>query len=95
VVQTVRWKVTAVTIYCDSVDDDVTLMVYSDLSVKCLGYQKYGSVRGKKALKKKSRRLGRELKCEGMSCQKMRWYRDKLMLEQEQEKETEQKKGEL
>ena len=35
----VDWQVTATTIYCDAVDDDVTLLVYKDGSAKCTGYK--------------------------------------------------------
>ncbi|MCJ7791782.1 MAG: hypothetical protein MUP49_05195 [Dehalococcoidia bacterium] len=35
------WQVTATTIYCDAVDDDVTILVYKDWSTKCTGYKKY------------------------------------------------------
>jgi len=35
----VNWQVTEVTIYCDAVDDEVTIQVYKDGSVKCTGYE--------------------------------------------------------
>ena len=38
----VNWQITATTIYCDAVDDEVTLLVYTDRSVRCTGYKKYG-----------------------------------------------------
>ncbi len=37
-----NWQVTATTVYCDAVDDEVTLLVYKDWSTKCTGYSKYG-----------------------------------------------------
>jgi hypothetical protein len=32
------WQLTATAIYCDAVDDDVTIIVYKDWSTKCTGY---------------------------------------------------------
>ena len=79
----VDWQVTATTIYCDAVDDDVTLMVYQDSSAKCAGYPKFGEP-GKetgKLLKKKSKQLGRNLECEGPECSRVIQYRDNLFAE--------------
>jgi len=62
------WQVTATTIYCDAVDDDVTIMVYKDRSTRCTGYKKYAESLDKetaKTLKRKAKRLGRNLGCEG------------------------------
>jgi len=80
----VNWQVTAATIYCDAVDDEVTLLVYRDGSVKCIGYRKYGSP-GKEAaklLQKKSKRLERRLECQGPECFRVIQYRDKLFAEE-------------
>jgi hypothetical protein len=35
------WQVTATTIYCDAVDDNVMIIVYKDGSIRCTGYKKY------------------------------------------------------
>ena len=83
----VDWQVTATTIYCDAVDDDVTVMVYQDWSTRCVGYhKKYGdSVISKetaKILKNKSKKLGRQLRCEGPECHRVIAYRDKLRAEE-------------
>ena len=80
------WKVTANTVYCDKVDDDVTIMVYKDWSTKCTGYKKYVESPTKEALKElaeKSKKLGRELKCEGPLSSLVIEYRDSLMAEEE------------
>jgi len=76
----VNWQVTATTIYCDAVDDEVTLLVYEDWSVRCTGYEKYGELDKDtiKLLKKRSRRLKRQLKCVGPECRRVIQYRDKL-----------------
>ncbi len=80
----VDWQVTATTIYCDAVDDDVTVMVYKDWSAKCTGYKKYVESPDKettKMLKKKAKRLGRYLGCEGPLDHRVTEYRDKLATE--------------
>ena len=80
----VNWKVTATTIYCDAVDDEVTLMVHKDGSAKCVGYQRYGKPDKDtlNLLKKKSQQLKRHLECEGAECYRVTEYRDKLFAEE-------------
>ena len=80
----VDWQVTATTIYCDAVDDEVTVLVYKDWSVKCTGCRKYGEA-GKDAvnlLKKKSRQLKRQLACVGLECHRVTQYKEKLLAEE-------------
>jgi hypothetical protein len=79
------WQVTATTIYCDAVDDEVTILVYKDGSIRCTGYKKYVENPDKETaqmLKKKGKRLGRNLKCEGPQDYRVTSYRDKLTAEQ-------------
>ena len=38
----VSWQVTATTVHCTTVNDEVTLMVFKDGTTKCTGYKKYG-----------------------------------------------------
>ena len=80
----VNWQVTATTIYCDAVDDDVTIMVYKDGSAKCVGYEKYREPDKETArlMAKKSSQLGRKLECEGSECWRVIQYRDKLFAEE-------------
>ena len=80
----VNWQVTATTIYCDAVDDDVTLMVYKEGTAKCLGYQKYrqSNKETRKLLDRKSKAQGRKLECEGPECHRVIQYRDKLFAEE-------------
>jgi hypothetical protein len=77
----VDWDITATTILCEAVDDEVTLIVSKDGTVKCTGNQKYASPDGEtaRALKKKSGKLGRKLACEGMDCDRAAAYRDGLL----------------
>jgi len=80
----VDWQVTATTIYCDAVDDDVTIIVYKDGNTRCTGYKKYAESLNKetaKILKKKAKRLGRNLRCEGPLDYRVTEYRDKLAAE--------------
>jgi len=82
----VNWQVTATTIYCDAVDDEVTLMVYKDGSKKCTGYRKYcqPSKEARKLLERKSKQLNRKLKCEGLECYRVVQYKEKLFAEEAQ-----------
>lgn len=78
----VDWQVTATTIYCDAVDDDVTIMVYKDWSARCTGYKKYVESSNKETaemLKRKVKRLGRNLRCEGPLDHRVTDYRDMLI----------------
>ena len=75
---------TAKTIYCDAVDDDVTIIVYKDWSIKCTGYKKYSEGLNKEmaqVLKKKAKWLGRNLRGEGPHDHRVTDYRDRLMAE--------------
>ena len=80
----VNWQITAITIYCDAVDDKVTLMVYKDWSTKCSGYRKYGEPSKEilNLLKKKSKRLKRRLECVDPECCRVIQYKEKLFAEE-------------
>jgi len=84
------WQITAATIYCDDVDDEVTVIVNRDGSVRCVGFGKY-SEPGKDTaglIKQKSRRLKRQLKCTGPECDLITGYRDRLFAEEEKQVES-------
>ena len=88
----VNWQVTVTTIYCEAVDDEVTIMVYKDGSAKCTGYGKYGES-GKEIrnlLKKKSRQLKRQLECAGLECYRVAQYKEKLFAEEAEKGSAEQ-----
>lgn len=79
----VNWQVTAKTIHCDAVDDEVTIMVYKDWSTKCTGIQKYTDSREDQVnLVKKSLRLRRSLECEGVQCSRITEYQQQLQYEE-------------
>jgi len=79
----VNWQLTATTIYCDAVDEEVTIIVYKDGSVKCTGYDKYNEPSKEIAnlAKRKSKQLKRKLKCEGLECYRINQYTEKLFAE--------------
>jgi hypothetical protein len=79
------WQLTATTIKCDAVDDEITIMVYPDGSVKCASYPKYDSTNKKSLadMEKKAKKMGLTLKCEGPLCRRITDYRDKLMAEED------------
>ena len=81
----VDWQVTATTIFCDLVDDEVTLMIYKDGSAKCTGHKKYVEKATKdtlKTLKKKGKKLGKELKCVYPGPCGLSQYKDKIFAEE-------------
>ena len=80
----VDWQITATTIYCDAVDEEVTLMVHKDWSTKCTGYRKYGepSKDMLNILKEKSKQLKRQLGCTGLECPRVTEYKEKLSTEE-------------
>jgi hypothetical protein len=79
-----NWQVTAKTIFCDSVDDEVTVMVYKDGSTRCTGSQKYNQPNSitKRMIKKKVKLDKRPIKCEGDDCSRVPRYRDKILSEE-------------
>jgi hypothetical protein len=78
------WQVTATTIGCDAVDDEVTLLVYEDWSVSCTGHGKYGEPDREtlKLLSERSKQLKRQLECEGLNCHRVLGYKKKLLDEE-------------
>lgn len=83
----VNWQITATTIDCDAVDDETTILVYKDGSVKCTGYHKYSQPNKETVnlLNEKNKQLDRNLACEGPECFRVIQYRDKLLAEESQE----------
>jgi len=79
----VGWQITTVTIHCDAIDGEATVLVYGDGTTKCIGYSKYGNPNKEaaKLLKKRGKILNRTLECEGPECQWVTGYRDRLFAE--------------
>ena len=80
----VDWQITATTICCDAVDDEATIIVEQDGTVKCAAYPRYGQPDKKTAARmtKRARELGRTLQCEGPLCSRMSCYRDEQFSQQ-------------
>jgi len=78
------WQITATTIFCEAVDDEVTVMVHRDGTVKCTGCRKYAAPSAETArlLREKGRKLHRELACAGTGCALVTAYREKLLAEE-------------
>ena len=76
-----NWKMTATSIYCDAIDDEVTLVVYRDGESQCTGYNKFDKPDREisKALGIKSKQLGKQLRCDGLQCHRLLQYRDKVL----------------
>lgn len=77
----VDWEITATTIYCDAVSDEVTFLVSKDGTLKCTGHQKYArpDKETTKNIKKKSRQLGKQVGCAEAVCSRVIQYRDRLL----------------
>ena len=80
----VNWQITATTIHCDAVADEVTVMVRKDGSVSCIGYRKYYEPKKdmSRLLERKGKLLSRKLACEGLECHRLTQYRDRLFAEE-------------
>ena len=68
----VNWQVTAKTIYCEAVQEEVTIIIRKDWSVQCTGCRESsgstGAVNG----------------CEGLGCSRIARYKEQLMKEEGQ-----------
>ncbi|HJX12665.1 MAG TPA: hypothetical protein VJ377_03960 [Dehalococcoidales bacterium] len=76
-----EWEVTATTVYCEAVDDEVTLLVSRDGPPRCTGQKKYTSPDKEttRSLKKKGRQLRKPLGCDATGCSRITRYRDRLL----------------
>jgi hypothetical protein len=79
-----NWQITAKTIFCEAVDDEVTVMLYKDGSLHCTGFKKYSQPNEitSKLVKEKNRGLQRSLKCEGESCPRVTGYKASIAAEE-------------
>ena len=79
----VDWQVTAITIECRAVAEEVTIVVKNDWSAQCSGFGKYASSRkGSIELTKRSLNLKRVLECKGIQCPQITAYIQKLQSEE-------------
>ncbi len=79
-----NWQITARTIFCEAVDDEVTVMVYKDASVRCTGCNKYTKPNEitRDLVKQKTGLLKRMIRCEGESCQRVTGYKTAILAEE-------------
>ena len=77
------WQVTANTIDCKAVAEEVTIIVNRDWSVKCSGCDKFAnSRRAQIKLVERSMNLRRSLECRGLQCSRITEYIEKLKSEE-------------
>jgi hypothetical protein len=78
------WQTTAKTIYCDAVDDEVTILIFKDFSVHCTGCNKYSKPNDITTgiVKEKSRKLKKLIKCQGEQCARVIEYKNKIQAEE-------------
>lgn len=76
----VDWLMTATTIFCDAVEDEVTFIAGKDGTMKCTGYNIYASPDKNTVgtMKHKSKLLKKTIKCEGLDCRRIMQYKNKL-----------------
>jgi hypothetical protein len=75
------WEITATTVYCDAVDDEVTLIISADGTSRCTGREKYlkPNKETSRAMRKKSRQQPKPLACRDNECTTLRSYRDNIL----------------
>ncbi len=80
----IHWQVTAKTIYCEAVDDEVTLLVYKDKSTRCTGRNKYTAPNSltRQIIREKTKKLKRPIKCELDQCLRIAQYKEKILAEE-------------
>ena len=77
------WVVTATTIYCDAVEDEVTLIADKDSTMRCTGYNKYFNPDRDTArsIQRRTKKLKKQLKCQGLDCHRVTGYHERLFSE--------------
>jgi hypothetical protein len=81
----VDWQVTAITIECKAVAEEVTIVVKNGWSAQCSGFAKYASSRKASIeLTKRSLNMRRVLECKGIQCPQITAYIEKLQAEESQ-----------
>jgi hypothetical protein len=82
-----EWQMTAKTVFCEQVQDEVTWLVYQDGTVRCTGDRKYNQPNDltRQAIRAKSRELKRPVRCEGEKCPRMAVYKEQILAEEAQQ----------
>jgi hypothetical protein len=74
----VNWQLTAITIFCEDMNDEVTIMVYKDGKTRCTGYDTFLKLDSKVSDKKGEHKS----ECHGPVCHRVSEYKDKLFSEE-------------
>ena len=72
------WKLTATTIFCEDIDEEVTIMVYKDGKTRCTGYDLFTKLNADV----KSKKVSSDIECHGPVCRRVAEYKDKLFSEE-------------
>ncbi len=72
------WQLTATTIFCEDVNDEVTIMVYKDGRTKCTGYDIYIKQESLSSVSKS----GNTPQCHGPICHRVTEYKDRIFSEE-------------
>ncbi|MCJ7605895.1 MAG: hypothetical protein MUO19_07690 [Dehalococcoidales bacterium] len=77
------WEITATTVYCEAVDDEVTLLIDFGGTTTCTGQQRFDCPDKENArlLEEKTRQAGRVLTCAGTDCTIISQYRTRILTE--------------
>jgi hypothetical protein len=77
------WQITAKTIFCEAVDDEVTILLYKDGTARCTGSRKYNQPNDitRTLVKEKQSKLKRHIQCEGEDCPRVSGYKNQIMAE--------------
>jgi hypothetical protein len=77
------WQITAKTIFCNAVDDEVTILVYKNGTARCTGCQKYSKPNDftRSVVKKKTRHFKSPIQCQGEQCARVTQYKEKTLAE--------------
>jgi hypothetical protein len=73
------WEITATTVYCDAVNDEVTLIIHRDGTARCTWQQKHAVNNNKGPAGKKNTRQDKHHACQGADCPRVIRYRDSLI----------------
>lgn len=77
------WQITLVTIFCEAVQDEVTISVRNDWSFKCTGYPKSSKTDGAGASANSTTgKASQQQRCEVLECSRVIQYREKLRAEE-------------
>ncbi|MFH0769137.1 MAG: hypothetical protein V1932_06190 [Chloroflexota bacterium] len=68
----VNWQITATSLYCEDIGEEVTIIVSKDWSVGCTGQKKHGT----------SGKRPQKVGCTGIECRRITQYKEKLLSEE-------------